>query len=488
MTPALVVVLLGLACLGIVALVWFARSPLAGLALLPLGAGFAPRELPLQSGALNGAHLLALAGVGVVVLHLLVHPRHDDLRVRRLSAAVAVTAAAAFAAVVLASALRSPFLTVHLGVTVTTLLAIAYAASMVLAARSVADVRLLLGCLVIGSLGATAPALLQAGGVQSQLAGAVVTGRATGAFNDPNELGVYSALCVVTSVTYVATARAKWRWVAVLAGVVAVASLLLSFSRLSWIAATVGLLVLLMHRSYRRLLTRRVVPVVAVGLGVAFLLGARFPLDPLLDRLRSFSGAVNPDDQRPLIWQEAVRLFLEQPFLGWGPGAYESLTNSPRSPLWAGVGSVNHPHNGLLTVLVEQGVSGAVAVLVLVAAIGVGLVGVYRSATWAVEAATPHSRRLDRAPRAADPQLSELRTTAVLAWGLGATGITLLVNLSVDYALRNAFVMMAVWYLAGLMVAFLARAGQGTARPATSRSAPPERVERVAVAPSVGGP
>lgn len=437
MSVAMVLLLAAVAAVLLLVALGLSRRPLAGLALLPLGAAVAPQELPLLSGAVNGAHLLALAGVGVVVLHLLLVPRPAAGRhVRRLPATVAVTvavtAAALYAVTVLGAALAGPFLTTHLGVTVTTLLGITYAGCVVLVVRSVRDVRFLLGCLVIGSLGATAPALLQAGGVESQLAGAVVTGRATGAFGDPNELGMFSALCVIATAAFVATARGRWRWVAVLAGVVALASLLLSFSRLSWIAATVGLLALLVHRSYRRLLLRRVAPAVVVGLAVAFALGARFPITPLLDRVRSVGGAVNPDDERPLIWQEALRLFFERPVLGWGPGAFESLTNSPPSPLWAGVATVNHPHNGLLTVLVEQGVLGALTVLVLVGAIVWGLVGRYRDA--------PDRRG----------------TTALLAWGLGATVVTLLVNLTIDYALRNAFVMMVVWFLLGLTVSFIA--------------------------------
>lgn len=434
MSPALVLLLVAVGAVLVAVALLLAGRPVAGLALLPLGAAVAPPELPLLSGAVNGAHLLALTGVGVVVLHLLLTPARAATWSRPVPAAVAVAvvAAALYAVTVLAAALTGPFLTTHLGVTVTTLLAIAYAGCVVLVVRSERDVRFLLGCFVIGSVGVTAPALLQAGGVESQLAGAVVTGRATGGFGDPNELGIFSALCVVASAGFVATATGRWRWVAVLAGVVAFAALLLSFSRLSWIATTVGVLLLLAHPSYRRLLVRRVAPVVAVGLGVAFALGARFPVTPLLDRLSSVGGAVNPDDQRPLIWQEAVRLFLERPVLGWGPGAYESLTDAPPSPLWFGVATVNHPHNGLLTVLVEQGVLGAVAVLVLLAALVWGLVGAYRAAVGS--------------------------TTATLAWGLGAVVATLLVNLTVDYALRNAFVMLTVWFLLGLCVAFAASA------------------------------
>lgn len=459
MTAALGLLVLAAAALLVMVMVLLSRRPLVGLAVLPLGAAVAPRELPVLSGAVNGAHLLALVGVGAAVLHLLLVPRRADVQVRRPWAAVAIVAAALYAVTVLGAALTGPFLTTYLGVTVTTLLAVAYAGCIVLVVRSERDVRFLLGCFVIGSLGATAPALLQAGGVESQLAGAVVTGRATGAFYDPNELGMYSALCVVASSTFVATARGRWRWVAVLAGVVALGSLLLSFSRLSWIAAFVGLLVLLANRSYRRLLLRRVAPAVVVGLGVAFALGARFPVTPLLDRLRSVGGAVNPHDERPLIWQEAVRLFLERPVLGWGPGAFESLTNTPPSPLWAGVAAVNHPHNGLLTILVEQGALGAVAVLVLLGAIGWGLVRSYRDAP------------------------SGPGMTGLLAWGLGACGVALLVNLTVDYALRNAFVMMVVWLLIGLAVSFIASSRRGPDdggdvvgdRPTTTSSAhPPE--------------
>ena len=443
MTGMLVALSVAVAAVLVVVVVLLARRPLVGMALLPLGAGVGAMELTALPGTLNGAHPLALAGVGCVVLHELLVPADHRPVLQRLPAAVAVAAGTCYAALVATSALVSPHLNTYVGITATTLLAIAYAGCIVLVATSVDDVRFLLGCLVVGSLGVTLPALLQAGGVESQFAGAVVEGRATGAFTDPNELGIFSALVVVASVVHLATGTGRVRWATGTAGAVALASLLLSFSRLSWIAATVGLLVLALHASYRWLMVRRLAPALVVGSGLAFVLGVRFPLDTVVERAQTFGGAVNPDDDRPLIWQESARLFLERPVLGWGPGAFRSESATPPSTIFAD--PVEHTHNGLLLVLVEQGVLGGIAVLALAAAVAWGLVSTYVAASRASRGPAGLARRPDHPGPA---------RTAVLAWGLAAVGVTLVVNLTVDYALRNAFVMTVVWFLVGLLVAF----------------------------------
>ena len=371
------------------------------------------------------------------------------------------------------SALASPYFTTYISVTLTTLLAIAYGGCVVLAVRSEDDVRFLLGCLVIGSVGATAPALLQAGGVESQFSGAVVEGRATGAFTDPNKLGVFAALAVVGTVVHLATGTGRVRWVTSAAGVVALAALLLSFSRLSWVATTVGILALAVNAAYRRLLVRRVAPSLVLGGLLAFVLGVRFPVDTVLDRVQTFTGAINPDDDRPLIWQESLRLFMERPVLGWGPGSFESLSATPPSPIFAD--PVNHTHNGLLLVLVEQGLLGGIAVLALAGAVGWGLVSTYTAASRATRAAAASGQ----APR---PDRPGAARTATLAWGLAAIGLTLVVNLTVDYALRNAFVMMVTWLLVGLLVSFHAVA-LGTPPAGRRPAARPVRTTSTAPAP-----
>jgi O-antigen ligase len=147
----------------------------------------------------------------------------------------------------------------------------------------------------------------------------------------------------------------------------------------------------------------------------------------------SLNGAVNPDDTRPEIWSEALRYFWERPLLGWGPGSYRSLNATPPSPIWAN--PVEHGHDGLLTTLAEEGIVGGVAVVVVAVALGVGL------------------DRVRRARRKRRGVFGEEVRTDLLAWGLGTTAGVVLANLTVDYALRNAYILMFVALVAGVIAA-----------------------------------
>jgi hypothetical protein len=53
------------------------------------------------------------------------------------------------------------------------------------------------------------------------------------------------------------------------------------------------------------------------------------------------------------VWSEAVTLFAQRPFIGWGPGCYHWL--SAIEP------GKSHPDNALLAILAEQGLVGATA-------------------------------------------------------------------------------------------------------------------------------
>ncbi|GAA1922040.1 O-antigen ligase family protein [Nocardioides marmoribigeumensis] len=425
--PAVLAVVAGLVVL-------LARRPLWAVAVVPLGAGVGPQALPGVPGNLNYAHVLVVVAVGAVLLSRLVLGDDRDWSRLRGAPAVAVGGTVVYGAAVAASALLSPFLSDYAGITITTLVGILYAGCVLFVTRTTADLRLLLTCTAIGSFGSTVPALLGGSQVRAQLAGAVVSGRAVGSFADPNELGFYTAVTFFLSITLaVATERRSQRLVGIAASLACGAALVLSFSRLSWLAFTLGVVVLLFNRTFRRLIVARVVPAVVVPLLLAQAAGVALPFSTVVARVSSLDGAVNPDDTRPEIWSEALRYFWERPLLGWGPGAYRSLNASPPSPIWAN--PVEHGHDGLLTTLAEEGAIGGVAVVVVAVALGLGL------------------DRVRRARRKRRGTFGEEVRTDLLAYGLGTTAGVVLANLTVDYALRNAYVLVFVAMVAGLVAA-----------------------------------
>ncbi len=420
-----------LAVLALVVTV-LARRPLWAVAVVPLGAAIGPSPLPGVPGSLNYAHVLVLVAVGAVAVNWLALGGSRDWSRLRGAPAVAVGGTVVYAVSVLVSALLSPFLLDYAGITITTLFSVLYAGCVLFVARDPDDLRFLLTCTALGSFGATVPAMAGGSQVQAQLAGAVVSGRAIGSFADPNELGMYTAVTFFLAVTLAVTTQSRFqRLTGILASIGCVAALVLSFSRLSWLAFSLGAVVLLFNRTFRRLVLARLLPAVLVPLVLASAAGVALPFSTVLARIDSLRGSVNPDDTRPEIWAEALRYFWERPLLGWGPGAYRSLNATPPSPIWAA--PVEHGHDGLLTTLAEEGAIGAVAVVVVAVALGLGL----------------HRVRQER--RKVRGTFGEEVRTGLLAWGLGTTAGVVLATLTVDYALRNAYVMTFVAMVAGLV-------------------------------------
>lgn len=190
-------------------------------------------------------------------------------------------------------------------------------------------------------------------------------GRATGTFSNPNYLGAYVAVMLVTVLALFA--RARSRMVRVSLAVVAIllsVAVATSLSRGALIAAVAGIAVLAVYR-WRAL----GVAVLAGGLIIAVLAYPAF----VQWRLESLTGSALPqayaamdqsDDGRLVGVLAAPLLFLSSPLFGIGFGHFV-----PMSVL---VGDVNAPinaHNWYLTVLAEQGVVGVVLWVLLAIAI-----------------------------------------------------------------------------------------------------------------------
>lgn len=286
-----------------------------------------------------------------------------------------------------------------------------------------------LGALAVVGTAVAVHAILTVGQQRALDGGGVVDGRATGVFDQPNELGAFLAALLVLTLGGLAWAPSRrGRVLALLGTAVMTVGLALSLSRGAWIGALLGVIVLLVLVPTLRM------RVGGVFSGVAFLVVAaatvlNLPeLAVIRDRLGSFTNpSDNPYDNRALIYSDAIRMIDFHPVLGHGPGAFPEVagqTTSGKQGL-----SAEHGHNLLLTVATEYGLVGVAALLFVAACLGY----------WAWEAV----RVLRRTRR-----LGEAAACAALVGAL----VTVAGHGIVDYPLRNSLMYFMCWVLLGALV------------------------------------
>ncbi|WP_436699571.1 O-antigen ligase family protein [Nocardioides sp. BYT-33-1] len=244
-------------------------------------------------------------------------------------------------------------------------IALGYAVGLAMAYRPGFE-RLGLDLLVVmgGCVGAYA--LSGAGALQAAAGGWVVDGRLTGPFSQPNELGIFCAGLLPVAVTCLVTAGSRLRTALLAAATLAIVlAWVLSMSRGAWIGGCVALVVLAVAvpRSRRLLLRAAAVAVATCGLALALPPGT--PLLGILGiRLRSMGDTgANEYDARPLIWGEAWRQIADRPWFGVGPDGYRVAATDSLSTVSAY--GADHAHDLYLSVLVERGVIGMTAGVVV---------------------------------------------------------------------------------------------------------------------------
>lgn len=235
-----------------------------------------------------------------------------------------------------------------------------FAAVVPAACRTIADVRRFLGVLVamVAAVALTTP--FGFGGVRAAYGGAVVEGRATGIFVEPNQMGTFCATGALVGFGLFFSARTgRGKLAAGFGAGLGTLGLLLSLSRGSWIGFVLGVAVLLVKLpEARRALLALSVPLVLL----AALVGAFAPTSPQVEvvgqRLKSISGERNPYDNRPAIWREALREVEVDPLTGQGPGNFPVA--SARVTSESRTASAEHAHNLLLTWAAEAGLPAVV--------------------------------------------------------------------------------------------------------------------------------
>ncbi len=446
-----VVALAGLGAVGVVAVL--TRRASVAIAVPLLAAPVALRELPGAQGA-QVVHVLVVAVLAVVAL--------QAARGRLPAPPASVYAGIVFVLALLVATVGSvdPFRGLKVSVNHLLGLLLCVAAAMV-ARHSHAWLREVLRLWTLASLAVVLPNLPQAAAGGSRFGGSIVTERALGVFSQPNDFGEFSLFCIGAAFAlFVAAERRVDRIIGVVGLLAGTAALALSFSRGSWIgaAAMVVLVGILAPR-----LVRGIAAVVVTG-GALASVAAAFSVPPfatLAARLATLAGGVpNPEDDRAIIYAEAIRLWLLHPVLGQGPGTFADVAGTPEALLVRR--PYIHAHSIPLDIAAEMGFAGVIALLVVT---GVSVVAVLRAL-----------RRLGR--RASDPAARRERTTlAVLAALLGGVAVHGLI----DVVYTNPFLIMVAWTMLGLVLGAAARAGTPPADPDGPRAGP-ERADQVPAA------
>ncbi len=189
----------------------------------------------------------------------------------------------------------------------------------------------------------------------------LVVTRMVGTAGDPS----YFGLLIVPGLLYLlhdSMRRNRWLTLPAAATAFLFLSLLLSFSRTAWVAATVGVLLVLWrdrrHAAKTLLLTAPVlIATIVFGLN-------DFLASVISDNEARTSLALgNQVDSRTWIWKSYWELAVERPF-GYGPGSIETLRLIATLNVFEG--STARPHNLYLILLIERGVQSLVPFLVIV--------------------------------------------------------------------------------------------------------------------------
>lgn len=154
--------------------------------------------------------------------------------------------------------------------------------------------------------------------------------------------------------------------------------------------------------------------------------------------------APNQQFQRWFLWKGAVRMFLEHPWTGWGPGMFQLYFADfkPTAPMRYDIltSITYHPHNEYLLIAVEDGLLG---------------LGLYLAAFIALAAALV--RKVMR---------SEDASERYRLWALGSAFAAMMAHGTVTVALRYWAPVAVFWTVVGLMLASTAKEREPKTAPA----------------------
>ena len=168
-----------------------------------------------------------------------------------------------------------------------------------------------------------------------------------------------------------------------------------SISRAAWLSIIAALGVFIMMR-FRIKLSWVLIPTIAVFL-IIFSLREQILMkmeknkqdssDNFIEHVQSASNIATDASNLERInrWNSAIKLFMDRPILGWGPGTYQFVyapyqSVADKTVISTNVGNKGTAHSEYLLILSEEGVFGLISFIIILILVSITAVNVYKTA------------------------------------------------------------------------------------------------------------
>jgi O-antigen ligase len=216
-------------------------------------------------------------------------------------------------------------------------------------------------------------------------------------YNDHTAYGVILALFVpvMVGLSLDKAVTHKQRVFAVIAVIILIIALYLSYSRAAWVSVgfAIGVLVLVKLHIKFKWIALSVVGLLAIFFTFQFEILDKLEKNKqdasanFIEHIQSISNISSDASNLERInrWQAALRMFSERPLVGWGPGTYQFeyapfQRSKEKTIISTNLGDLGNAHSEYIGPLAESGVPGLISVLfIMITVIYTGL-NVYRKA------------------------------------------------------------------------------------------------------------
>ncbi|MBA4150782.1 MAG: O-antigen ligase family protein [Verrucomicrobia bacterium] len=186
--------------------------------------------------------------------------------------------------------------------------------------------------------------------------------RGSGTFVNPNHLAGFLEMILPLTIAFTLLGRFKHVSKIFLgyAGLIILVGIGFSVSRGGWAATGIvllGMLVILFKQRGSRL-KAAIIFVLLMCIGLAFVNASWFER-----RVQQSYASGQFEDIRPWIWESAIDLWKEEPWLGGGPGHFDERYAKHRQADWRVQGRPQYVHNDYLNALAEWGIIGVIIIL-----------------------------------------------------------------------------------------------------------------------------
>ncbi len=216
-------------------------------------------------------------------------------------------------------------------------------------------------------------------------------------YNDHTAYGGILAFFLPVMIGYVLnkTRSRTYRLYALLASVILLGGLYLSFSRAAWVSLAVALIVIVLivyKIRFRWIFTGILILIASFYMFESQILYSleKNKQDSSANFIEHVQSIYNISSdasnlERINRWQSAFRMFDERPLFGWGPGTYQFIyapfqRSKERTIISTNAGDMGNAHSEYIGPLSEQGIPGLLSILSLIVLILITGIRVYRKA------------------------------------------------------------------------------------------------------------